>query len=283
MIAILRTKVLTTTIIALSVISLPLVAQNGVSAGLLVSRVDPESPAASAGIERGNLILGIDGQDLISARDLVKALAATKGSEVTLSIKHGDEIRDQVVVMDRVWGQPRIGVAIAGTSRIVDRKSQRGWTGPISPNRSRLQFFDKPDKFGVVVIQVAEDSVAAKIGLQVGDWITAFGGTALDGTAGQLVEIVSSYEPGDEASIDYHHHEEEITGTVILGENPETGEAMLGIRYKPLSSMKYMGKRSDKIKDPFERQWRGNGRKDPYKNKYPNKAESSKMNADNYL
>ena len=135
-----RTKVLAIATAALLAVGLPLAAQEGDEAeapmGVIVTQVDPDGPAAAAGIERGDLILSIDGHTLASARELVQALAEAEGSEVTLSIRHGDETRDQVVAIERIWGQPRIGLAITGgAGASVDRLPRRGLRMPMAPER----------------------------------------------------------------------------------------------------------------------------------------------------
>lgn len=252
-----RTKVLAIAKVALLAVSLPLAAQDGGEAeapmGVIVTQVDPDGPAAAAGIERGDLILGIDGQGLASARDLVQALADAEGSEVTLSIKHGDDMRDQVVAIERIWGQPRIGLAITGAAGAsVDLLPRRGLRMPMAPERRGFQLRIESDKPGVVVMEVAEDSAAAIAGLQAGDWITAVGGQALDGPAEQLLELIGGHEPGAEVSIDFQREGEEMTATVTLGENTETGAALLGIRYQALPNLEDMRKRFEGMRQRFE-------------------------------
>ncbi|MCY4375057.1 MAG: PDZ domain-containing protein [Spirochaetaceae bacterium] len=252
-----RTKVLAIATAALLAIGLPVAAQDGgqdeMPMGVIVTGVDPDGPAAAAGIERGDLILGIDGQDLGSARDLVQALADAEGSEVTLSIKHGDDMRDQIVAIERIWGQPRIGLAITGAAGAsVALLPRRGLRMPLAPERRGFQFRIESDKPGVVVREVADDSAAASAGLQAGDWITAVGGQALDGPADQLLDLIGGHEPGAEVSIDFQREGEEMTATVTLGENPETGAALLGIRYQALPNLEDMRQRFEDMRQRFE-------------------------------
>lgn len=267
-----RTKVLAIATAALLAVGLPLAAQEGGEAeaamGVIVTQVDPDGPAAAAGIERGDLILGIDGQALASARELVQALAEAEGSEVTLSIRHGDDTREQVVAIERIWGQPRIGLAITGGAGArVDRLPRRGLRMPMAPERRGFQFRIESDKPGVVVMEVAEDSAAAIAGLQAGDWITAVGGQALDGPAEQLLELIGGHESGAEVSIDFQREGEEMTATVTLGENLETGAALLGIRYQALPNLEDMRqrfeqRRGDRGEDGHGEDGHGAGDKD---------------------
>ena len=89
------------------------------------------------------------------------------------------------------------------------------------------------DPAGVIVMEVVPESAAEAAGLQTGDRITAVGGRVLGGAAGQLVETIGDHAPGDEVSIAYERDGKEMTAAVSLGEHPESGAAVMGIRYQP--------------------------------------------------
>jgi serine protease Do len=71
--------------------------------GVLVRGVAPESPAAAAGLQRGDLIVGMAGEHVGSLDDLFSALDAAPLQEpVALQIVRGDEERNvEVVLRDR--------------------------------------------------------------------------------------------------------------------------------------------------------------------------------------
>ena len=167
------------------------------------------------------------------------------------------------MAIERIWGQPRIGLAITGgAGASVDRLSQRGLRRPMAPERRGFQFRIESDKPGVVVVEVVDESAAANAGLEPGDWITGVGGHALDGPAEQLLDLIGGHEPGAEVSIDYQREGEEMTATVTLGENPETGAALLGIRYQALPNIEDMRKRLEDMRQRFEHRRGNRGDKD---------------------
>nr|ADI19392.1 hypothetical protein [uncultured Spirochaetales bacterium HF0500_06B09] len=226
------------------VISIPTAAQTDQKhAGVLLIAVDPEGPAAAAGIERGDLILRFEGQDVTNHRDIVELLAIAKTAEVTLTIKHGDDLRDQVVQIDRVWGRPRLGVMIAIGAGInpdfmkpgdkakrkhgVEQGRKLKGREPQSQLKKRL-----PRMPGIIVMEVISGSPADIAGLQRGDWITIVGDVALNGPAEQLVDIIGSSRPGDELRIKYERDGQEMSVVVTLGKDSETSLTKLGIRYK---------------------------------------------------
>ena len=108
---------------AVMMAGLPLMALSD-QAGILVAAVDPDGPAAAAGIERGDLIVSIDGQAMASRSDVIAALAAAEDSQVTLAFQRGEELHELMVTLDRVWGQPRLGLAIGGAvQRMADQSA----------------------------------------------------------------------------------------------------------------------------------------------------------------
>ena len=211
-------------------VGLPLAAERHDDSGILVTAVDPDGPAAAAGIERGDLILSIDGRPVASGRDLAEALAATEESQVNLSVKHGDEVREQLVSIDRVWGRPRLGIRILGTPE-RDGDSERR---DRMPDVRRFRFDQLGGTPGVLVMEVVEDGPAAAAGLQPGDRITAIGDEALGDSSEQLAEIIDSYRPGDTVDVEFLRDGEPMTATVTLEANPDTGSALLGVRYRVL-------------------------------------------------
>ena len=57
--------------------------------GLLVTAMEPDAPAAKAGLLVGDLILGVDGVPIGHYRHLIAALAGRAGQEVEVEILRG--------------------------------------------------------------------------------------------------------------------------------------------------------------------------------------------------
>lgn len=71
--------------------------------GVLLSEVTPDTPAAGAGLTRGDIVLAVDGQEVESPRDLTRLIAtAAPGSEVTLDLmRAGKEVSATVTLGTR--------------------------------------------------------------------------------------------------------------------------------------------------------------------------------------
>jgi regulator of sigma E protease len=78
----------------------------------MVARVIPNSPAESAGIRNGDLVVAADGKELYGPSPLAELILKSGGKPVTLSIKRGASDFDVVVTPRLPEGQkqPRIGV-----------------------------------------------------------------------------------------------------------------------------------------------------------------------------
>ncbi len=116
--------------------------------GALVSFVDPESPAAKAGIEVGDVITKLDGQDVVHSKDLPVRIAESKpGSKVTMEVwrkgsKHeltatiGSFKSEKVASNDSApASQGRLGLAVRPAHAAGARGGRRGER----PARRRLE------------------------------------------------------------------------------------------------------------------------------------------------
>jgi S1-C subfamily serine protease len=90
--------------------------------GVLVTRIERGSPAAQAGVIRGDVIVAADGTAVEDARDLRDALLRHKpGDVVRLTIDRGDGPRDVEVTLGDFPGSPQRGyLGIYFTARAED-------------------------------------------------------------------------------------------------------------------------------------------------------------------
>ena len=138
--------------------------------GALVAQVAPDSPAAAAGLEQGDVILSYNGEAVEEVRDLTKMVADTDpgtdaklmvwrdGREMTLDVEIGQMMPDQEVVAaatdEAGDNTPKLGVALAR----------------LTPDAKRSM--ELPDDVeGAMVTDVQPGSPAAEKGLQRGDVI----------------------------------------------------------------------------------------------------------------
>ncbi len=140
--------------------------------GALVSSVDPEGPAAKAGIEAGDVILKIDGAPVSRTLDLSSRVADIKpGSSAKLEVWRKGAARDITVTVGEM---PATKVAAAGAGGDVEQ----GKLGVAVRSLTDGERQAAGVKGGVLVEQAG--GAAAKAGIQPGDIILSLNSTPVN-------------------------------------------------------------------------------------------------------
>jgi len=73
--------------------------------GLVASHVSEGLPAAAAGIQQGDILLAVGEQQLNQVQDLVKAVSASNGSEITVEVLHDGDRKSIAVTPRKLTGK----------------------------------------------------------------------------------------------------------------------------------------------------------------------------------
>jgi regulator of sigma E protease len=107
-----------------------MIPHNVVTGDVLVEEVAPNSPAAAAGIEAGDVILSLNGEPVHNIGDLNRYTSLNLGKEVNLVVRHSDATIEEVQVIPR-WkpppGEGAIGVAIKMSEATTISQSEPFW------------------------------------------------------------------------------------------------------------------------------------------------------------
>ena len=92
-------------------------------AGILVGSVEPDGPAARAGLQVGDIVTRVDGDRIDSTRELVRLVRHKKGGEtITVELLRNKASRSvKVTVGERKTSEMRIG-------ELPDRRAWRDWS-----------------------------------------------------------------------------------------------------------------------------------------------------------
>jgi Do/DeqQ family serine protease len=142
--------------------------------GAEVEWIVPDSPAERAGLRRGDIIVAVDHEPIVSTRSLRNlVLAREVGAHLVFSVTR-DEVTVEIDV-ETVDGRS-VG---SGYPQLPD--DVVGWAGMVLADSSEAlrSHFGLPDGHGVVVAHVESGSAAAGAGLSPGDLIVGIGSDAM--------------------------------------------------------------------------------------------------------
>jgi len=139
----------------------------GQGGGALVAEVTQGSPAAKAGIKRGDIILEMNGQPVNEPDDLSVRVAETPpGTTVDLKISHSGEMRDVTVTLGELSERNEASTSTAGGGASLQGVQVQSLTPSIA-----RELGISTDVSGVVITSVDPSSPAAAAGLERGDVI----------------------------------------------------------------------------------------------------------------
>ncbi|GAI36767.1 unnamed protein product [marine sediment metagenome] len=82
-----------------------MIPHNLIMGQVMIEEVDPDSPAARAGIEPGDTLLSVNEKAVNNTGDLYRYIQLNLGKEITLLVKHSDSTTENVQVIPR-WKPP---------------------------------------------------------------------------------------------------------------------------------------------------------------------------------
>jgi photosystem II stability/assembly factor-like uncharacterized protein len=169
--------------------------------GLRAFEVVGGGPASRAGLQKGDVILKLDGKELKAPAQLVQALQPRKpGNKVKLLITRAGAEKELEVTLGTRPAQGN------------DPKQERGSLG--------LQIEESED--GALITEIIDKGAASKAGLKEGDIILALDGVKLDNPRLQIFKLLGNRKPGEKVTLTYQRGKEKRDLEVTL-ETPPVG------------------------------------------------------------
>jgi serine protease Do len=160
--------------------------------GALIADLDPEGPAAQGGLQAGDVILAVAGEEVDRSSTLPRLIGrTTPGTEVEmLVLRDGDERQETVTVGD--W--PATESAMAGAQESPGQQARLGLAvSELEPAEREQLGIDS----GVRVREVDPQGAAAEAGIQPGDVLVSLDNRVVE-SPDQLAELTATL-PTDRA------------------------------------------------------------------------------------
>ena len=166
------------------------------AAGALVSEPQPNSPAAKAGIESGDVITSVDGNAVSDARDLARRIGTmAPGTSVKLGVLHQGQEKTVTVTLGTLPNEKAAANQEKSGAGPDNDMPKLGLT--LAPSNK----MSGAEGSGVVVTAVDPSGVAADHGFQVGDVILDVGGKSVSNPSDVRKQLADARKEGKRALI----------------------------------------------------------------------------------
>lgn len=167
------------------------------AAGALVAQVTPDSPAAAAGLQQGDVIVEYNGEAIGELRDLTRAVADTDpGKDAELVIWRDDARQSLAVEIGQMPGEDQMAMAEDRPVEADDAPELGLGLARLTPE-ARASLDLPADQEGVVVTEVRPGSPAAEKGLRSGDVIVEAGRQQVSDPDSIVDAVRAAAERGD--------------------------------------------------------------------------------------
>lgn len=158
--------------------------------GALIANVEPETPAAKAGLKEQDVVLEIDGRKVVDDNDFrLRVAERNPGDKVRLKVIRNGEIKNIIVTLtDRPDDRPPQQLSEQETEKLGIKVAN------LTTERARQYGFE--DEEGVIVTDVKQGSSAYRKGVREGDLITSVNREEVTSVR-DYDRIMDKLKPGD--------------------------------------------------------------------------------------
>ncbi len=174
--------------------------------GAYVSEVVEESPADSAGVQEGDVIVEFGGKSVAGSGELMEMVKKRKpGTEVTVGIMRGGQKKSVNVVLGSPPRRREFRVVVPRVPSVPPIHFRQGSSlygmSVMKLGNQLGEYFEAPGGKGVLVERVKKGSGAEKAGFKAGDVIVRAGKTTVT-DPDDLWETMGDYKEGEKVDLE---------------------------------------------------------------------------------
>ena len=172
----------------------------GVKHGVQVAAVEKESPAAKAGIVKGDVIQSVNGEKIRDPRVLVTVIRElAPGSVAKIGLWREGKALDVKAVLSKYQRLARLNWKVPPVTKVMKSAPYLG-VNIMDPDDNLAAYFNVKAGEGVLVTSVEKETPAAKAGFKSGDVIVQMADQAVRKSA-DIHEALAALIKGDSISI----------------------------------------------------------------------------------
>ncbi|MDP1676533.1 MAG: PDZ domain-containing protein [Bacteroidota bacterium] len=195
--------------------------------GAYINEVVDESPADSAGLKKGDVVVDFNSKKIETSEDLSNAVRETKpGTKATVKINRNGESKSISVNIGKNKIRMPFALNVPRAPRVVVNMFGGDIEGMdlMELNKQLAEYFEAPNAKGVLVKEVEKDENAATAGIKAGDVITKVGDEVIK-DIGDVRDAIADLEEGDKVNIELIRKGKKTTVSLEISEN-EMGDDM---------------------------------------------------------
>lgn len=188
--------------------------------GAYVSNVEEESPAETAGITEGDVIVEFNGKKIEDTEQLIDAVQETApDTKTTVGVMRGNEKKNLSVTVGKM---PKKGFAMGLGKEMMPFMNGGGMFEGMQLmelNKQLGEYFGVQKGKGLLVTEVKKNSAAEKAGVKAGDVLLKIDNNDVD-DMGDFHENLEDVEEGDKVSLEFLRKGSKNTVSLTLTEKP---------------------------------------------------------------
>ncbi|HEX7007160.1 MAG TPA: DegQ family serine endoprotease [Alphaproteobacteria bacterium] len=159
--------------------------------GVIIKDVYPGGPAADAGLRQGDVVVAVNGRDIVDGEDLRFRIATLPiGSTADLTVlREGDEVNLTLDLEPAPEDPPRNETKLVGAGPLAGA-TVANLSPAVAEEMGTVRVADK----GVVIVAVERSSFAQRLRLEPGDIVVALNGSRVESVA-ELKRLLSQKPP----------------------------------------------------------------------------------------
>ncbi len=189
--------------------------------GAYINEIVEDSPADSAGLKKGDVVVDFNGKKIEASEDLTNAVRETKpGTKASVKINRNGENKTITVNIGKNKMRMPFAVAAPHAPQVVVNMFGGDIEGMelMDLNKQLAEYLEVPNSKGVLVKEVEKEENAAVAGIKAGDVIIKVGDETIK-DIGDIRDAIADLEEGDKVNVDLIRKGKKTTVSLEISEN----------------------------------------------------------------